>query len=446
MKNRYLILGATLVNDGIQQIADVLVVGDRITRIGSGLVDSQATIVEAAGAYLLPGIIDTHVHFREPGATHKGSIAKESYAAVCGGVTSYLEMPNTQPPTTTYAALEDKLGRAAKDSWANYGFYLGASRDNLDEILAIPQGMACGLKLFMGSSTGGLLVDEPNKQEAFFARYEGLIAVHAEDEALILAADQGQRKKDPLPTTAAHPLFRPRAACLKASRQACAMAKSHGARLHILHVSTQEELALFSPDTNWETKTITGEACMHHLCFDSSDYASLGNLIKVNPAIKEKTDKEALWQALANGQLDTIGSDHAPHTREEKKQPYLLAPSGAPMVGHTLLVLLEASAAGRLSLEQLVTACCHAPARRYQMTDRGFLREGYYADLVLVKKTPVWTLSGQDVHSHCGWSPLEGQRFHHRIAHVFVSGTHLLAHGRWQGKQPCGQRLCFNTP
>ena len=444
LENRLLITEAELVNEQQRSIQDVLIVGGRISRIDNHISDPYAEVISAKGKYLLPGLIDTHVHFREPGYTEKGTLATESVAAVLGGVTSFLEMPNTFPVTTTYERLEQKCSLASEASAANYGFYIGATEHNVSELLSMPKGRACGVKVFMGSSTGDLLVEDERVLERIFSEVPMLIAVHCEDEPTMIRARQEMEKKNRTLSAADHPLLRPREGCLASTQRAIDLARRHETQLHVLHISSEEELSLFS-DAPMATKQITGEACMHHLTFCDTDYEASANLIKVNPAIKTVADREAIWGALLRGQLDIIGSDHAPHTRLEKQQSYLKAPSGAPMVQFSLYVLLEACREGRLSLEQLVEKFSHNPARRFSILGRGFLREGYFADLVLLEKSNPWTLTSRRVASLCKWSPLEGRAFHYRVSDVFVFGQRVVSKGKYIAKGPTGQRLSFTS-
>ena len=384
-----LITGAELVNEGRRYVADVLVVCGRISRIASHISDPHADVISAQGSYLFPGLIDTHVHFREPGHPHKGTIEDESKAAVLGGVTSFLEMPNTAPPTINYALLEEKYALAACNSVANYGFYIGATKDNVEELLKLPVGAACGVKVFMGSSTGSLLVDDESVLERIFSEVRMIISVHCEEESIILQQQARYKKKPHEQTAADHQWLRPRAACLASTKKAIALAQAHHAKLHILHITTAEELQCFSTEPLAE-KHITAEACLHQLLFCSDDYPTQGNRIKVNPSIKKLSDKEALWKGLHDGRLDILGSDHAPHSVEEKQLPYYAAPSGAPMVQHSLYALLEAYKEQKIDLELIVEKFSHNPARRFGIVERGFLREGYHADLVLVKSCAPW--------------------------------------------------------
>jgi dihydroorotase len=437
-----LLVNARLVNEGREFDADLRIQNGRIARIAPTIAALPGEqVIDAAGRYLLPGMIDDQVHFREPGLTHKGDIASESAAAVAGGLTSFMDMPNTNPPTLDADALQAKYAMAAGRAWGNYGFYLGASNDNLAAIRALDPKTTPGIKIFMGSSTGNMLVDDPATLEAIFRDAATPIITHCEDTPTIdatLAAFK-QQYGDAL-DAGMHPDIRSRQACLKSSELAVSLARKHGTRLHVLHLSSADELALFSPGPI-QGKRITVETCIHFLRFDRSDYARLGNLIKCNPAIKDASDREALIQALADDLIDVLATDHAPHTWEEKQKPYAQAPSGLPLVQYALVAALELVHEGRLSTAQVVQKFAHAPAQLFDVAERGFLREGYWADLVLVENTP-FTVKREDVLSKCGWSPFEGTQFNSRIASTWVNG--LLA---WNGQQLIGtangQRLEF---
>jgi dihydroorotase len=437
----YLIRNARLVNEGEIREADLLVREGRIWKIGQELSAPGAQEVEAAGRYLLPGVIDDQVHFREPGLTHKGDIASESRAAVAGGITSYMEMPNTQPQTLTQELLEAKYRRAAEVSAANYSFYMGASNDNLAEVLRSDPRSVCGVKVFMGSSTGNMLVDDPAALEALFRESPMLIATHCESEAMVrsqLAAAEAKYGADIPPE--AHPQIRSREACYASSSLAVSLARRHGTRLHVLHISTAEELALFSAG-DLAGKHITAEACVHHLWFSDADYARLGNLLKWNPAVKSAADRAAIRAALREGLIDVVATDHAPHSREEKSRPYLQAPSGGPLVQHSLPAMLELAREGIFSMTEVVEKMCHAPARCFALHERGYLREGYFADLVLLEEAP-WTVGPENILYKCGWSPFEGQRFHHQVRSTWVSGQLAWHEGRFD-ESVRGQRLRF---
>jgi dihydroorotase len=444
--NRLLIVNARIVNEARIQETDVLINKGRIERIGPGLGAGQKAeqIIDAQNKLLLPGMIDDQVHFREPGLTHKGDIATESRAAVAGGITSYMEMPNVNPLTTNAAALENKYTLAAEKSVANYAFYLGATNDNLEDIKTLDPNSACGVKVFMGASTGNMLVDNPQTLENIFAHSPILIATHCEDTPTVLANEARYKEQFGENLNAAHhPLIRDELACYKSSALAVDLAKRHKAKLHVLHLTTARELALFTRGDIGK-KQITVEACVHHLFFNQQDYAAKGNLIKCNPSIKTAADQAALLQAVNDDVIDVIATDHAPHTWDEKQRPYLQAPAGLPLVQHALLSLLEHYFNGKLSLEKIVQKISHAPAQRFDVVDRGFIREGYWADLVLVdlnKPTPV---TRDSLLYKCGWSPFEGYRFRAAIDTTIVNGQIVWHEGRLQAAAPRGQRLVFN--
>ncbi|NUO75822.1 MAG: dihydroorotase [Lysobacter sp.] len=437
-----LIVNARLVNEGREYDGDLRIEDGRIAQIGAGLSarDGEA-VVDAAGRRLLPGMIDDQVHFREPGMEYKADIATESAAAVAGGLTTFMDMPNTNPPTLNADALEDKYRRAAGRAWGNYGFYLGASNDNLEAIQRLDPRTAPGVKVFMGASTGNMLVDDPDILDAIFRDVPTPIITHCEDTPMIDAELARYKAKygDDIPAEC-HPDIRSRQACKKSTELAISLARKHNTRLHVLHISTADELALFQPGPI-EGKRITAETCIHFLRFDRADYAALGHLIKCNPAIKDASDREALIRAVAEDVIDVLATDHAPHTLEEKARPYTSAPSGLPLVQYALNAALELVHEGHLSTAQVVNKFAHAPAKLFDVEGRGFLREGYAADLVLIDDTP-FTVRREDVLSKCGWSPFEGRTFHSRIASTWVNG--VLA---WDGARlvgaPNGQRLAF---
>lgn len=443
-----LIVNARLVNEGREFDADLRIEDGRIARIDTQIAARpEERVIEAGGRWLLPGMIDDQVHFREPGLTHKGDIATESAAAVAGGLTSFMDMPNTNPPTLDSAALEAKYALAKGRAWGNYGFYHGASNDNIEAIRALDPKAAPGIKVFMGASTGNMLVDDPDTLDAIFRDAPTPIITHCEDTPTIdanLAAFQA-KYGDAL-TVEMHPDIRSREACIKSTKLAISLARKHGTRLHVLHISTADELALFEPGPllrdDGTRKRITAETCIHFLRFDRGDYARLGNFIKCNPAIKDASDREALIKALAEGgAIDVLATDHAPHTLEEKQKPYAQAPSGLPLVQYALVAALELVHEGKLDVAQVVKKLAHASAQLFDVKQRGFLREGYWADLVLVGRTP-FTVRREDVLSKCGWSPFEGVTFQSRIAATWVNGRMV-----WNGEQllgtPCGQRLEF---
>lgn len=438
------ILNANIVNEGSIGPADIMVEGPFIARIDKDLSGIRADItVDAEGKALLPGLIDDQVHFREPGLTHKGDIFTESRSAVAGGVTSFMEMPNTIPNVLTQALLQQKYDIASRNSLANYSFYMGVSNDNLEEALKTDPIRVCGLKVFMGSSTGNMLVDNESTLRGIFEKAELLIATHCEDEGTIRANMQHYREKygEDVPI-AYHPLIRSEEACYKSSSLAVSLAREYGTRLHVLHISTARELGLFNKQAPLERKRITAEACIHHLWFDDSYYKEKGTLIKWNPAIKTASDREAIFQALLDNQIDVIATDHAPHTLEEKEQSYFKAPSGGPLVQHSLVALLEFYHQGKISLGKLVEKACHNPAILFQVDRRGFIREGYYADLVLVDLNAPWMVEQKNILAKCGWSPFEGQQFHSKVTHTFVSG-HLAYENEKFDETKSGMRLDF---
>ena len=421
------IANARIVNEGVVREGDMLIAQGRIEALGA-VAGTDCETYDAAGAYLLPGMIDDQVHFREPGFTHKGDLASESAAALAGGITSYMEMPNCNPVTISQGALNAKHKRAAQRSHANYAFYLGATNDNLEAIKAVDPATACGVKVFMGASTGNMLVDDPNTLEGIFAGTPLVIATHCEDTPTIQANEAAARRRygENIPM-AEHPNIRSAEACLLSSSLAVDLAKRHGANLHVLHLTTARELELFSPAPLAE-KRITAEACVHHLFFDDSWYAHKGTDIKCNPAIKRPEDRAALLAAVKDGRIDIIATDHAPHTREEKAHPYLQAPAGLPLAQHALLSLFELMHKEVLDLPTIVQKTAHAPAQRFGVRERGFLREGYHADLVLV--APGKTDGGANLLAKCGWSPFAGIEFNHRIQATWVNGALRFQTGR----------------
>ncbi len=439
-----LILNAVIVNEGQINEGDVLIKDGRIELIGANLSSHTVnTVLDAQGALLLPGLIDDQVHFREPGLIHKASIYSESRAAVAGGITSYMEMPNTKPPATTQLLLEEKYQRAAQTSLANYSFYFGGSNDNLEEVKQVNPQTICGVKVFMGSSTGNMLVDDPTVLEGIFRHSPTIIATHCEDTPMIKANEQAfkERYGEAVPI-AQHPYIRSAEACYKSSSMAVELAKAHEARLHILHISTARELALFS-DLPLSQKHITAEACVHHLFFEEADYLDKETLIKCNPAIKTREDREALIAAVNSGKIDVIATDHAPHTWEEKQHPYFQAPSGLPLVQHALPSLLEHYHNGLLTLETIVEKTSHAVAELFQIKDRGYIREGYWADLVLVDRKRPTTVEKSNILYHCGWSPFEGFTFRSSVLATVVSGHLAYFDGQFNDQQ-LGKRLLFD--
>ena len=438
-----LIVNANIVNEGQVMPGDVLIAGERIEKIGQHLSDPGAQVVDAGGRLLMPGVIDDQVHFREPGLTHKGTIRTESRAAVAGGITTYMEMPNTVPNTVTQQLLEEKYQIASRDSLANYSFYIGGSNDNLEEVLKTDLTRVCGMKIFMGSSTGNLLVDNPQVLEGFFSRFEGLITTHCEHEPSLKKneADFRVRLGEDIPI-ALHPQIRNEEVCYRSSSFAVDLAKKHGTRLHILHISTARETELFRNQLPLEKKKITAEACIHHLWFCDQDYERLGTRIKWNPAIKSADDRAGIWKALLDGRIDVIATDHAPHTWEEKNNTYFKAPSGGPLVQHSLVAMLEFHHQGKITLPQIATKMAHNVATLYRIQDRGFIREGYFADLVLADLNKPWTVSKENILAKCGWSPFEGTTFKSSVERVWVSGHEAYAHGQLDDGK-AGQRLSF---
>ena len=414
------ITGGLLISDGLKVEADILIKNGRIEQIAPSITPPQnAEQIDAAGQWILPGLIDDQVHFREPGLTHKACIATEARAAVAGGVTTFFEMPNVSPPTLDMARLEEKRDIARRESVANYAFFLGASNDNLEAVKSADPTKIAGIKVFMGSSTGNMLVDEETVLEQIFRHAPTTIATHCEDTPTILANEQAAREKygEQVPFSE-HPYIRSREACLQSSTFATELAKREDARLHVLHISTKEELSLFTPGD----PRITAEACVHHMWFEESSYATLGSQIKCNPAIKKDSDRQAIRKAVADGRISVLATDHAPHTWEEKQGAYFYAPSGLPLVQHTLLLMLEMVKQNDFSIETLVERACHAPARIFDVLDRGHLREGYWADLVLVNPNADTVVDQTTLFSKCGWSPFAGETFSHRIERTLVSG------------------------
>lgn len=442
--SKILITNANIVNEGKIIQADVLIEGERIEKIAATISDSDAKVIDAGGKYLLPGLIDDQVHFREPGLTHKADIYTESRAAVAGGVTSFMEMPNTSPAATTLELLEDKFKIAANTSLANYSFYLGTSNHNLEEIKkANPKNIA-GVKIFMGSSTGNLVVDNIQSLEAIFEHAPMLIATHCEDDPMIKAnqariIDEYGEQID----ASFHPKIRDAEACYKSSSYAISLAKKYGSRLHILHISTSRELDQFDNTIPLSEKKITAEACVHHLWFSDKDYASKGNFIKWNPAVKSEQDREAIFAAVLDGRIDVIATDHAPHTLEEKMQDYLKAPSGGPLIQHSLVAMLEFFHQGKISLEHIVKMTSHNVADMFAVKERGYIREGYKADLVLVDLNSPWEVKKSNLLYKCGWSPFEGQKFQSTVSHTFINGRLAYEHGKII-EGGLGQRLEFD--
>jgi dihydroorotase len=439
-----LLKNAQIVNEGNIVKADVLIQGNKIAKIATNILDSQAEVLDLRGLYLLPGLIDDQVHFREPGLTHKGTIYTESRAAVAGGITSYMEMPNTYPQALTQSLLQDKYDIGAMDSLANYSFFMGASNENIEEVLKTDPEHVAGIKIFMGSSTGNMLVDNKETLNSIFSKCDMLIAVHCEDEETIrrnsekITAEQGED----LPIRY-HPIIRSAEACYKSSSMAVELAKKHGTRLHVLHISSAQETDLFSNKLTLSEKKITAEACIHHLWFDDSDYKEKGTYIKWNPAVKSKADRKGLWEALLDDRIDVIASDHAPHTKKEKSQSYFKAPSGGPLVQHALPAMLEFYHQEKVSLAWVVQKMCHAPAECFQLQDRGYIREGYYADLVAIDLDSPWKVAKDNILYHCGWSPFEGQVFRSQVCKTFVNGNLVYDQGKIDDSHR-GMRLKFD--
>lgn len=440
-----LIKNAFVVNEGETKKMDVLIKAGKISHLGKAIqADEHTTVIEAAGKYLLPGLIDDQVHFREPGLTHKACIRSESRAAVAGGITSFIEMPNTNPQTTTVEELERKFAIAAQDALANYSFMFGGTNDNFDEIKKLDTTQVAGLKLFLGSSTGNMLVDNEDVLRKIFSSTDLVISVHCEDEPTIrenLAAHIEQYGDD-IPIEK-HPEIRSHEACYLSSSRAIALAKETGARLHVFHLSTAQETNLFDNSLPLAEKKITTEVCTHHLWFTSEDYKEKGTFIKWNPAVKNKEDREALWAALNDDRIDVLATDHAPHTLEEKQNPYTKAPSGGPLVQHALLALLTAVKAGKITLEKMVEKACHNPAILFQIAKRGYLREGYFADLVLVDLNKSVTVKKEDLLYQCGWSPFEGTTFDAAIEKTWVNGNLVYDQGHII-EIDAAKRLTFN--
>lgn len=438
-----LITNAHIINEDHETIGDLLIKNGRIEKIAAKIdVPSGTTVFDAQGQWLIPGVIDDQVHFREPGLTHKGDLWTESRAAVAGGTTSYMDMPNNNPAITTRERLAEKYQLAAGRSFANYAFYFGGANDNLEEIAALQPDEACAVKVFMGASTGNMLVDDPKVLDGIFQRSPLLIVTHCEDTPTIKANEDAYRARygEDVPVSA-HPLIRSAEACYKSTDLAVSLAKKHGADLHVLHLTTARELVFFTPGPV-QGKKITVEACVHHLTMDEHDYATLGNLIKCNPAIKTAADRRALVQAVMEDRIDVIATDHAPHTAEEKAQKYLKAPSGLPLVQHSLLMLIDLVMRHELNMRTVVRKTSHAVADRFGIRDRGYIREGYWADLVLIDPHASTTVRKQDVLYKCGWSPVEGRTFPARIRATWVNGE-LVCKDGIVDLQPRGQRLRF---
>jgi dihydroorotase len=445
MKKSILIKNAKIVNEKTIFLGDVLIENEIIKQISSEIKDpGNVEIINADGKYLIPGFIDDQVHFREPGLTHKGNIATESRAAIAGGITTFIEMPNTVPQATTQKLLEDKFTIAAKDSYANYSFMFGGTNDNLEELLKTDSKKVAGIKLFLGSSTGNMLVDNEEILEKIFSSTKMIISVHCEDEATIRKNTEEFIEKygEDIPIKY-HPIIRSEAACYLSSSKAIELAKKTGARLHVFHLSTAKETRLFRNDIPLEEKQITSEVCIHHLWFSDKDYEEKGTHIKWNPAVKTEADRLGLWEALLDDRIDVIATDHAPHTLEEKSNKYLKAPSGGPLVQHAIVAILEKVKEGIISIEKAVEKMSHNPAKLFQIEKRGFIKEGYFADIVLIDTNKPQTVSRDNLLYKCGWSPFEGTTFSSTITHTFVNGNLIYNNGVFNDEIK-GKRITFN--
>lgn len=444
--NTFLIKNAKIVNEGTIFQGDVLIEGEFIKEIAESIShkSSNCKVIDAEGNYLIPGAIDDQVHFREPGLTHKGDIESESRAAVAGGITSFIEQPNTVPNAVTQELLEDKYKIAALKSFANYSFMMGGTNDNLEEILKTNPKNVAGLKLFLGSSTGDMLVDSSEALEKIFSSTKLLIAVHSEDEAIVKANLEKFKAEygDAIPVKF-HPEIRSVEACYKSTLKIIELAKRTGARLHVFHLSTSKELDLFTNKIPLEEKQITAEVCIHHLWFSDEDYETKGNFIKWNPAVKSTNDRKALWEALLDDRIDVIATDHAPHTLEEKAQVYTKAPSGGPLVQHAVVAMFEAFHQGKISVEKIVEKMAHNPAKIFKIEKRGFIKEGFYADLVIVDPAKPWSVNKDNILYKCGWSPFEGTSFKSRISHTFVNGRLVYENAKVKDIK-AGKRLLFD--
>ncbi|WP_196887153.1 dihydroorotase [Aureivirga sp. CE67] len=440
-----LIKNAFVVNENKTEVKDVLIKDQRIVKIEENIADlpENCTVIDATGKYLLPGAIDDQVHFREPGLTHKANIETESRAAVAGGITSFIEMPNTNPQSVTQELLEEKFDIASKTSYANYSFMFGGTNDNLEELLKTNPRNVAGIKLFLGSSTGNMLVDNEEVLEKIFSSTDMVISVHCEDEGTIRANLEKYKAEfgEDIPIKY-HPIIRSEEACYLSSSKAIELAKKTGARLHIFHLSTGKETSLFRNDIPLKDKKITAEVCVHHLNFDDSMYDEKGTFIKWNPAVKTKKDQDMLWEALLDDRIDVIATDHAPHTLEEKQQVYTKAPSGGPLVQHAMVAMLEAVKNGKISIEKMVEKMSHNPAILFQVEDRGYVKEGFYADLVLVDMNDPWTVNKENLLYKCQWSPFEGTTFNSKITHTFVNGNLIYNNGEFNDDIK-GERLLF---
>lgn len=443
---RTLLKNGRLVNEGRVVQSDILLEGDLILKIASDITDDTAKVIDIDGKYILPGIIDDQVHFREPGLTHKGTIATESRAAVAGGITSFMEQPNTVPQATTIEKLEEKFTTASKTAYANYSFPFGGTNDNLEELKRLDKNSCSGIKLFLGSSTGNMLVDDEEVIEKIFRSTEMVISAHCEDESTIKRnlAEYINKYGDDIPIEYHH-LIRSEEACYLSSSRAIDLAKKTGARLHVFHLSTAKEMDLFRNDIPLKEKKITAEVCIHHLWFSDSDYKEKGTLIKWNPAVKTAKDRDALWEALLDDRIDVIATDHAPHTSTEKDNVYTKAPSGGPLVQHALPAILEKHLEGKITLETIVQKMCHNPAILFQIERRGYVKEGFYADLAIVDLHSPWKVTKENIAYKCGWSPFENEEFRAEVTHTFVNG-HLAYDNGVFSEERNAKRLTFNRP
>ena len=440
----YLLKNGILVNEGQLIATDLLISGERIEKIGKNLSHASAQVIDLNGSYVLPGVIDDQVHFREPGLTYKGDIASESRAALAGGVTSFMEQPNTNPQTVTIDRLEEKMALGAVHSYANYSFLFGGTNDNLEELKRLDPKACSGVKLFLGSSTGNMLVDDPKVIEGIFKATPLVISAHCEDETTIKRNLEAAKETygDAIPFEM-HPKIRSAEACYLSSSNAIELAKQTGARLHVFHLSTAIETDLFSNAIPLHEKKITAEVCLHHLWFSEQDYKEKGSLIKWNPAVKSAEDRAGLWKALLDDRIDIVATDHAPHILEEKNNPYVNAPSGGPLIQHSLIGMMEKYNQGMISLEQIVQKMCHNPAILFDLQDRGYLREGYFADIAIVAPNSKWSVSKENIAYKCGWSPFEGVEFSNRVTHTFINGHLGYVNGEFS-KDRNAKRLEFN--
>ncbi len=441
---KVLIKNGLVINRGKSIVQDILIKNDLIKRIDTDISDSDAKVYDATNKWIIPGIIDDQVHFRQPGLTHKANLYTESRAALAGGVTSYMEMPNTKPPAVTQKELQNKYITAQASSITNYSFYMGVTNNNLEEVLKTDTSKVCGVKIFMGSSTGNMLVDNEKALDAVFANCKMLIATHCEDEETIRRNLEEHKQLNRELTALDHPVIRSREGCYISSSKAVALAKKHGTRLHVLHISTKEELDLFDNSISLQEKHITSEACVHHMFFNAEDYKNHGNNIRCNPAIKDRADQEAILQAVLDDRIDVIATDHAPHLPTEKSQPYLQAPSGLPLIQHTLLIMLDFYHKGKISKEKIVEKMCHSPAELFRIQGRGYIEEGYKADIVMVDPYKEQLIQKDQLFYKCQWSPLEGYSFRGSVERVFVNGVSKYKQGRILN-QSSGERLSFKV-